>query len=568
MAKREVKKDRVDIVIIVPKEDELRALEWAFEKDFGRSSGSLPGKTLFYKFKETLPTERGRLDISLAVVFLNDQGNSLTSSVTAEVYATLDPILIFLIGTAAGREGKVKIGHVVVSRSVDDVQEWRIEKKATPRQKQKKPPEKILADIGRFVGRNLSLTAWKEKLLDIPKKLYGEQEPPNELWKDGPEAHIKFVASGPNLQLNPDKLKEIWDLDDRILCYEMEGAGFATTCTRYSTWQWLVVRGISDYGTKESKKEKYRIAAAAAAAIFLRTFIKNGLTECHPYCLRVPESEDYTLPAESSYRKVTREDVISEIKTKIKNELNIGLEGIDFAKTLSLVEIESICMSRGADKTSTYDILSKIREDYFTKKYIDYTYQDDLRGLVPNWVNEIEAILSQSSINLNSCTVVDVGIGNGLEAPYLFTDAAKLVGADISKRMLKKAKKVFPTMETVCNSADKLHEIETSSIDIYISLRTYQSTLFDIPLSLHEAQRVLKRHGLVIVSIANGFVTGKEDKKKVIRGLLFPGSRDTVDKKAPVRLATEIWEKLTDLGFESVSIRSEKTDAYVWGRKP
>lgn len=96
------------------------------------------------KFKQSLKTESGISNIFIAFVFLNDQGNSITSSVVAEVYSQLDPILIFLIGTAAGREGKVKIGDVVVSNIVDDVQEWRIEKSATmPRRMQHIPPEKF-----------------------------------------------------------------------------------------------------------------------------------------------------------------------------------------------------------------------------------------------------------------------------------------------------------------------------------------------------------------------------------------------------------------------------------------
>lgn len=569
MKEHEVQRDRIDIAIIVPKEDELRALEWAFGQHFMRSTGKLSGGELYYKFEQSLKTESGISNIFIAVVFLNDQGNSITSSVTAEVYSKLDPILIFLIGTAAGREGKVKIGDVVVSNLVDDVQEWRIEKSATTlRRMQHIPPEKIRVDVGRFVGKDLSLNELRNKLLNMPMGLYDEGKPPNELWEDPPKIHIKSIASGPNLQLDPDKLKEIWNLDDRIRCYEMEGAGFATACKRYLAWQWLIVRSVSDYGTTDSKKEEYRVAAAASAAIFLQMFIEKGLAECHPHWLRVPESEEYTLPPESTYSRIAREDVISAIKAGIKNEIDIDLVGIDLDRSLSIVDLESVCESRGADKTKAYHILSSIRKDYFTKKYINYTYEDDLRGLVPNWANEIKDILSKYSIDLKSSTVVDVGIGDGLEAPYLLTDVAELIGVDISEDMLTKAKQRFSTLKTIHNSAEDLHEIATSTIDVYISLRTYQSSLFDVPSALREAQRVLKQRGFIIISIANGFVKLEGGEKKLVRGLLFPGSRDIVDKSAPMDFAKQIWKKLTDLGFESVGLNSEKTDVYVWGRKP
>lgn len=312
---------------------------------------------MYYKFKQSLKTESGISNIFIAFVFLNDQGNSITSSVVAEVYSQLDPILIFLIGTAAGREGKVKIGDVVVSNIVDDVQEWRIEKSATmPRRMQHIPPEKILFDVGRFVGKGLSLNELRNILLNMPMQLYDEGKPPNELWEDHPIIHIKSIASGPNLLLNPDKLEEIWRLDDRIRCYEMEGAGFATACKRYLAWQWLIVRGVSDYGTTDSKKEEYRVAAAASAAIFLQMFIKKGLAECQPHWLSVPESEEYTLPPESTYSKIAREDVISAIKAGIKNELDIDLVDIDLDRSLSIVDFESVCESRGADKTRSAEI--------------------------------------------------------------------------------------------------------------------------------------------------------------------------------------------------------------------
>jgi nucleoside phosphorylase/SAM-dependent methyltransferase len=564
----EAKNSRVDIAIIVPKEDELRSLEWAFGADFTRRDGELPGGKLYYRHKVGTETQVGFLEVSVAIIFLNSQGNSITSSVTEQILSQLDPSLIFLVGTAAGKQGKVKIGDVVVSEQVEDVQEWRIEQKELPRTKQHPIQEKIHTDVSRFIGKTLSLMDLRRELLSVPKSLYRNMRVPNELWESPPNVQVKFVASGPDLLLNPDKLSVIWSLDDRIRCYEMEGAGFATVCRQYLGKQWLVVRGVSDYGTPESRKDEYRVAATASAAKFLQMFIRKGLIECHPNSVRVPESEEYVLSPESIYSKISREDIMFVIKKEVKEQLSINLEGIDFGRSLSLSDVESLCVSRGADRKKAYDILTRVREDYFTKKYVQYDYEHDLRGLVPNWANEIKEILSRFSIQLNSSTVVDVGIGNGLEAPYLFTEAREIYGVDISNEMLARARKNFHKLEIYSNSAENMESIGTGSKDVYISLRTYQSTLFDIHSALREAQRVLKQRGIIIVSIANGFVKSEAGQKKVIRGLLVPGSRDIVDKSAPMRLSLQIWEKLTNFGFELVGLKSESTDIYVWGQKP
>lgn len=558
-----IPKDSVDVAIIIPKEDEFRALEWAFGTQFKQSSGKLIGGKPYFRFKHKLFTSEGTGEISIAVVLINDQGNSIASSVTEQVFTHLNPILIFLIGTAAGREGKVKIGDVVVSELVFDIQEWKIEKKETPRSKQHIPSDRILYDVSRFIGKDSSTKGWLEKLQSAPKGLYSNKIIPKKFWSERPDVHLKLVASGNSLQLNPDKLKLVWDLDDRIRCYEMEGAGFAMVCKQYKA-PWLVIRGISDYGYLESKKEEHRVAASLAVATFLRMFIEHGLIECFPYSIRVPESEKSELSDKNFY---THFDILTALKMGIKDKLGFDLSGVDFGRSLSLADFEAICVSQGANIKDSRDVLSEIRETYFTKKYLDYTYQNDLRGLIPGWATEVRDIISSFSIDIGSCTILDVGIGNGLEAPYLFPNFKKFIGLDVSKAMLKQAKKIFPALEIIHNSAEDMDAIETASVDMYISLRTYQSSLFDMNLAIREGNRVLRHRGVFIVSIANGFVDIENSKRQVIRGLLIPGTRRVVDKSAPRKLADRVIEKLTDLGFESIGYSLLKTDIYVWGQK-
>jgi len=553
----------VDVAIIVPKEDELRAVEQAFGTKFVESKGALRGGKLYYTFRQRLKTETGSSDVSVAVVFMNDQGNSIANDVANDVLSELDPPLIFLTGTAAGRPGKVNIGSVVASSLIMDAQEWRLEEAANPRIRHHEPPEKIRADVTRFIGQ-MPESDWRDKLFGVLEALYRQTEPPKELLTKPPEAHFGIIASSNYLIVNPQLLETLWKNDDRIRCIDMESGGFGLACKKSVQRQWLVVRGISDYGTPASKKDLYRVAAAASAAVFLQTFMEEGLRECQPNWLRPPESEKTELPEDSIYVKF---DVITTFKQRIKDCLGIDLWRYDLGGSLNLADLESLCVAKGAERTKAHDTLSQIREDYFTTKYIDYTYENDLRGLIPRWANEIKEILAGFSVDLAASTVLDVGIGNGVEAPYLFADVGELIGVDISKRMLEKAKKLFPSMKTVQNPAEDLRDIKTGSVDVYISLRTYQSSLFDMPSALREAQRILKSKGIIIVSIANGFVIVEDSEKKIIRGLLVPGTRKVVDKSTPLQLGNQIYNRLNDLGFENVNLTAGKTDIYVSGQQ-
>lgn len=561
--------NQVDIAVLVPKADEFKALEWAFRTSFGRSDGVLSGGKPYYRRNHKIETESGTSDVSIATVFMNDQGSGAAGAVTQQMISELDPVIVFLTGTAAGREGKVRIGSVIASSMVVDATEWKLEDRAKPRVWQYEPPEEVRTDAVRFIEK-FSLDKWHEELLSIPAELYRGNSPPNEIWKEGPDVQFGFVSASNYLHLNPDILGVLWDSDDRIRCIDMESGGFGKSCKGSVQRQWLVVRGISDYGTPQSKKEVNRVAAAASAATFLRMFIEKGLIESHPHWLRVPESEKSELSPDNPYSQY---NIVSTVAEGVKNQLGIDLTGIELGTSLCLADFESVCISRGANAERAHDVLSGIREQYFTKKYVGYNYERDLRGLLPNWATEIKDILARLAIDLSSSTVLDVGIGNGLEIPYLFTEVRKLIGVDVSSSMLDKAKHLFPSLELAHNPAENLSGITTSSVDAYISLRTFQSSLFDIPAAIREAQRVLKSNGIIVISIANGFVDLEDGRKKIVRGLLIPGipsvpgSRRIVDKTTPKRIADNVYQKLEELGFE-LGYRIEKTDIYVWGRRP
>lgn len=555
----------VDIVILIPKDDEFKAFISAFGLRLEKSDGALRGGQLFYKFN--FPTEIGDSisDVSINVVFINDQGNEISSSITEQVLIRFDPALIFLLGTAAGREDKVKIGDVIISSLVIDAQEWRIGEEHTARPEHHTPPEKIIVDVRRYIGETFHKDDYLSILNDNVKDLYQESKNLEIFLNPRTKLEVGVISSSNNLYINPKYLQKVWDIDDRIRCVDMESGGFGKVCKSYQQKQWLVVRGVSDYGTKESKQEKFRVAAAFKAALFLKMFISNGLKEAHPKWIRIPESEQVKLSFDNFYAQY---DIISFLKREIKERLNLDLTEIEINSSISFTDLVFICKGRDKQGSDHYKILSEIREKYFTEKYLNYTYENDLRGIILHWAIEVFSIINLLSIDLRSSVILEVGVGNGVEIPFLFKDVIELIAVDISSAMLEEVKKKNSYVNIVHNPAEKLDDIDTNSIDLYISLRTYQSSLFDISQSLREMQRVLKPKGTVILSIANGFVNEIEGKKKIIRGLLIPNSAGLADKDAPLKIAKRILKKLNQLGFEHTGIKSEKTDVYIWGQKP
>ena len=111
-------------------------------------------------------------------------------------------------------------------------------------------------------------------------------------------------------------------------------------------------------------------------------------------------------------------------------------------------------------------------------------------------------------------------------------DFKRLYGADVSRAMLDEARRTIPTLHIIHNSAEDLRSIKAQSIDLYLSLRTYQSSLFDLDAAVREAYRVLVPGGAFVVSIANGYVSQDGDAFEVVRGLLVSGS-EYVDRTKP-----------------------------------
>jgi len=239
-----------------------------------------------------------------------------------------------------------------------------------------------------------------------------------------------------------------------------------------------------------------------------------------------------TLDQESSYVSS-----ISSLMEEYLKEANLlDISSIKFSDSLTLDQLSQLCdgidrNEKNADNLITY--LEEARAYAFTQKYAEPREDDEKIMKIEgheSWHKGFCDVLSELQLNdLCKKKILNVGVGHGKESVGLFESVNEFIGVDISKKALENAKKNFPNMRPLLADAACLEEIPPNSIDVYVSLRTYQSTLFDIDRSIREAYRVLRPGGKVLISIPKLYVskdgrmmTGlrKRYSKKIVRSRL------------------------------------------------
>ncbi len=545
-----------DLLLVVPKADELAVVERALEADFSAPAGELLATNVpFYELQIA--------DVSTVVVALEGQGNERSSLATNRAIEEFNPVLAFIVGTAIGNPSRCGLCDVVVSELVHDLTQTVAHEdgRVTYRPHQIEPVSKIRREMGRFLqdyDPNRLATA-VESLLGLRL---------NDLLPDTPirpKLSFEHIASGNQLIKDPNAA--IWTQDDRYSCYDMESAGFASAAQQHNEVYWMTIRGISDFGDADTKKSsELRRASTAAAIVFARDFLHDGLRVCHPRTLRPPVERSTTLAPGQFY---TRMDGLGWFKDQLSERHGIEIPHHYIGRDITLDTFAAICERSGVvDHEAAVTALNVLRSEYFDLKYRDYDYTDDIRGYIPGWADEIHDILRELGVRLQNCTVLDVGVGNGLELVPLFVDAKTIIGVDLSEDMLGRASERLPSMQKVCAPAEQLATVAPGSVDLYVSLRAYMSRFFDMRKAIGEAYRVLKPGGYVLISIANGYLNKVDEELSIVRGLKVSGTVDVLDEEEPHQKAAEVRQHLRDIGFEDIEYHSRTTDIYVWARSP
>ena len=232
-------------------------------------------------------SHRTHRDYRIALGCIANAGNYDSSAASSEAFATFSPACMILVGIAAGIRGKVRLGQVVLSERVVAYEPASLQASPdgncieVPRPEIVRAPHSITQDVVAYRSDEA-----RNRVDDLCRVAQDVQVPPaEELPSLGlsaqeisyrAEISMSTVASGEKLLRDDRKLRTIRTrIHGKTEVGEMEGAGFVTACTRLGV-QWLVVRGVSDFGDS-SKSDAFHTLASVRAAATAVDFISHGL---------------------------------------------------------------------------------------------------------------------------------------------------------------------------------------------------------------------------------------------------------------------------------------------------
>ncbi|UKZ02743.1 class I SAM-dependent methyltransferase (plasmid) [Streptomyces viridifaciens] len=197
----------------------------------------------------------------------------------------------------------------------------------------------------------------------------------------------------------------------------------------------------------------------------------------------------------------------------------------------------------------------------FDAKYGTYDYAFDARTANAGWADDFMSVYRRTSTRpLSAVSVLNVGVGAGQEAAALFSDCPRITFADIAESGLANISGRIPHSRTVVSSAEDLSALPDDSFDLYVSLRTYNSSFFDTSAAAREAHRVMKPGAVIILSVANGFLYTR--RGCVVPGLIIPGT-EFVDLYRGMETADLIGADLECAGFKDVRMLPTSTEIYL-----
>ena len=184
-------------------------------------------------------------------VICTEQGPAETVSMLQKVQRVINAQYVIAIGICYGmKEGKTKLGHVIVAKSIIDMSSKRASDHGViARPKEWESGSTLYGIFNRSSGFELAS---------------GEGE--------FVEVHTGVLTSENTLVASQDYKKKILDQIPQALGGEMEGAGILQAA-KGGEYEGIVIKGIADWGDKE--KEPYRkwqkfVAGAAAKYVLYR----------------------------------------------------------------------------------------------------------------------------------------------------------------------------------------------------------------------------------------------------------------------------------------------------------
>lgn len=249
--------------------------------------------------------------------------------------------------------------------------------------------------------------------------------------------------------------------------------------------------------------------------------------------------------------------VIESLKSK---GFVVSLEELNVNKRESAVA-SLICNKYETKYEEAFCAIKNAVSEAFNRKYGTYTYLDDARSLDPDWKESFISFYKRSSVMpMPANKILNVGVGNGHEAVVLFSNCVDVTFVDIAQVGLEQIREKNPSSKIIVLNADDLSSIPDNQYDLYVSLRTFNSSFFDIKRAISEAHRVLKPNAIIIVSVANGFLYSNHHC--IIPGLIIPGT-EFVDIYRGMDTVKLIQKEFLQVGFDNIQLFPTNTELYL-----
>ncbi len=103
-----------------------------------------------------------------------------------------------------------------------------------------------------------------------------------------------------------------------------------------------------------------------------------------------------------------------------------------------------------------------------------------------------------------NASVLDAGCGFGVDAEYMQSKGCKVIGIDLSKKMIQLAKQNFPQIIFRQQDIRKLHFEPHSFEGILASYSFIHIPKKDVPLLLQTFHKILKENGILYLGLQSG----------------------------------------------------------------
>lgn len=257
----------LDLLLLAPLEEEA----WACKRWFQATETNLPLDIEWMHHPSGL---------SIALYYFNAMGSVTAAIASLPVIEHYRPKSVILLGIAAGRRRRFKIGYVGYNKYIYYCSYGKITGRKDPTYRAASlPQDGTLGDL----ASKVKATAWAQVA-----KAWWETSAPTwpdqfgcgtQLWPEH-ELHAldSDVASGELVVASDTYQKKVQERFPAagLNMFEMEAYAVASICDKFKT-PFLTVRGVSDYGTtsKDStEKDAHRLCATLVSSAYVEAMVK------------------------------------------------------------------------------------------------------------------------------------------------------------------------------------------------------------------------------------------------------------------------------------------------------